>query len=317
MSKLKIPLALDSDGVVTRPEYANKQKRYFCPVCGDNLLLKMGEIKKVHFAHKATEICTEETVIHKTAKYLIIQSILKWKEGKLESPIIERVCQYCGVVTEQKIPDKIDHVKDEVKLNSGFIGDIALFSDSKPIAVIEIKVAHAVTEQKKETIGIPFIEVEGEKIINNPEVWFPITDKFKPFKCQSCVEAIHEYKNKIITISNVTKVPIPKTYFRTAFTNCWRCKKPILVFDWPDKNLHQNSKPSKPDMPKTIQYKFSKTIKRKYWVNTCPYCKSIQGDFFLFLEPDSPLFGFDCGPDTDEAFKIDLRKLAIMYTHRF
>lgn len=35
----------------------------------------------------------------------------------------------------------------------------------------------------------------------------------------------------------------------------------------------------------------------------------IQGDFFLYSEPDGPFFGFRSGPDTPEAFQKDLAQL--------
>ncbi|MBL8151643.1 MAG: hypothetical protein JNN15_17085, partial [Blastocatellia bacterium] len=61
---------------------------------------------------------------------------------------------------------------------------------------------------------------------------------------------------------------------------------------------------------RTVQYRFSKTVGDKYWVNTCPYCESIQGDFFLYSEPDGPFFTVDLEEDSSVAFDRDMLKIA-------
>lgn len=48
----------------------------------------------------------------------------------------------------------------------------------------------------------------------------------------------------------------------------------------------------------TFKLKFSKTIKGKYFANTCPACNVISGDFFLHDEPGAPFF-----PENDQEAK--------------
>jgi hypothetical protein len=48
----------------------------------------------------------------------------------------------------------------------------------------------------------------------------------------------------------------------------------------------------------TFKLKFSKTVKGKYFANTCPACGIISGDFFLHDEPGAPFF-----PEDDEEAK--------------
>jgi len=62
---------------------------------------------------------------------------------------------------------------------------------------------------------------------------------------------------------------------------CWKCKKEILVFSWPKTKWEEHKPPKVEPIPRTIQYRYSKTARSHYWVNTCPYCKCIQGDWFL------------------------------------
>lgn len=140
-----------------------------------------------------------------------------------------------------------------------------------------------------------------------------MADHFRPFKCGECTKAIVEFNKAIIDISKESGVFVPDEYYRTAYTECWRCRKTILVFSWPERE-NEEVIPREP-RPKTIQYRYSKMAGSKYWANTCPYCKSIQGDFFLYSEPDSPLFGFDCGDDSIESYKSDMQALAVHYKH--
>lgn len=315
MNKLRIPLALDEFNLVVSPEIADKKNKYFCPSCSDLLTLRKGKIKKTHFSHKASDTCSQETIIHQLAKFLIIQRIKEWKEGKGNVPIIKRKCPDCEAYIKQKLPDKVDSAVAERKLGSGYIVDVAIIVDQDIVAAVEIKVHHAVDEEKKNNIGIPFVELLGEEVIDNPLVWNAITDKFKKFRCKKCDEYTSEYNEKIKLISQQTMVEIPTIFYRTAYNECWRCNKEILLFVWSGDSY--NYKLSENILkPKTVQYRYSKMAGTKYWVNTCPYCKSIQGDFFLFSEPDSPLFGFHCGKNTENEFKKDMKLLAIRYMEK-
>ena len=63
------------------PQSAEKGKSYFCPACQDTVILRKGKIKTAHFAH---ETCNQETIIHKTAKQLIVDVISDWKSHGIE-----------------------------------------------------------------------------------------------------------------------------------------------------------------------------------------------------------------------------------------
>ena len=64
--------------------------------------------------------------------------------------------------------------------------------------------------------------------------------------------------------------------------------------------------------PRTIQERYSRTAGEEYLANTCPFCESLQGDFFLYNEPDGPFFGFKCGDATHSSFENDMKELAIL-----
>jgi competence CoiA-like predicted nuclease len=69
--ELLVPVALDNNRSLIKPESAEKGNNYFCPACGEPVILKKGDVRVPHFAHKISETCNQETIIHKTAKLLI------------------------------------------------------------------------------------------------------------------------------------------------------------------------------------------------------------------------------------------------------
>ena len=54
---------------------------------------------------------------------------------------------------------------------------------------------------------------------------------------------------------------------------------------------------------------YSKTTRSKYLANNCDICNSLQGDFFLFHEVDSPFFI----KDTNDAKKLVLHKIPLKF----
>lgn len=78
--------------------------------------------------------------------------------------------------------------------------------------------------------------------------------------------------------------------FREAKWSCWKCHQPMIVYTWVGHELGAQSCPIE-GRPATIQFRYSKQLGEKYFVNVCPHCQMIQGDFFLYLEPDGPFWG--------------------------
>jgi hypothetical protein len=113
------------------------------------------------------------------------------------------------------------------------------------------------------------------------------------------------------TISKASQCDLPTDYYRYSVTKCWKCHKPILVFTWPEHDeMYPDAPPPTQPLPRTLKHEYSNSIEDEYWVNTCPYCDSIQGDFYMYMEPDGPFFAFRSGEEGPEAFRSDLRNLA-------
>lgn len=311
---IRIPFALDKYGQLIGINDAEKGRKYFCPSCRDVVIVRKGEIKVHHFAHKMNNLCGQETAVHKIAKMLIQKRFSQWKAGQTTAPIMNRACQICGKKTAQTFPDKVEREDLEVGLSNGSIADVALIGTGKPIAVIEIRVTHAVDEEKAITLPVPFIEVDGYKVLEQQDCLEPIVDTFFPFSCSACKKRLPQFIDKSKRLALATHVELPESYYRYAPTYCWKCGKEILVYSWPEHNNQKDNSPKKQPAPVTIQYRSSRMARTSYWMNICPYCKASQGDFFLYNEPDGPFFGFHCGENTSEEFMRDLMKLAYLAT---
>ncbi len=90
---------------------------------------------------------------------------------------------------------------------------------------------------------------------------------------------------------------------------CWRCRARMTVIalltPHVEDSFDQVCIISGIDfMPETIRlfiqskvptfvFKYSKTVERKYFANTCPICKILYGDFHLNSEPGAPFFPMD------------------------
>ena len=132
--KLKVPFAIDDEKRLYNPHIAEKGKHYFCPACKDTVILRKGEIKAPHFAHKASETCNQETIIHRIDKQLILQVISDWKAGRIDPPILKRTCEICRKSKDQSLPDKVGCAMLEYRMSDGFVVDVALMVESGPAA---------------------------------------------------------------------------------------------------------------------------------------------------------------------------------------
>ncbi len=116
MGSIKIPLAIDDLGILTKIDDATRGTDYYCLACNMPVIVRKGDIKIHHFAHKASDFCSQETVIHKTAKMLFQKLVSNWKNGLAQAPKINRKCQICHSIIQQPLPDKVQSAKLEVPL---------------------------------------------------------------------------------------------------------------------------------------------------------------------------------------------------------
>ena len=58
----------------------------------------------------------------------------------------------------------------------------------------------------------------------------------------------------------------------------------------------------------TFVFKYSKTVERKYFANTCPVCKILYGDFHLNGEPGVPFSPMD----KEQAKSLYIKKIPLI-----
>lgn len=307
---MRIPIAINDKSELCSPTIAEKGSPYFCPVCNSQVILKKGDVKVAHFAHKISETCNSETVTHKTATLLIKKVVSDWKSGLGAAPALERECQICEKPMKQPLPDKVDATTLEYKMSDGSIVDIALLVGEVAQAVIEIRVSKTEDVIVGNSPSLPFMELDGFEVVKNPNIWKPLRDGLLPFTCESCNDTYEKFRSRVEEIARTNHLALPATYYRYGFCTCWKCNREIIVFAWPGDSMQDDARPRGNPLPATIQYRYSKTAKREYWVNTCQYCNEIQGDFFLYYEPEGPFFALEIEADTPSAFKRDLAKIA-------
>ncbi|MEC5343180.1 hypothetical protein ABRZ24_11315 [Brenneria populi] len=99
--------------------------------------------------------------------------------------------------------------------------------------------------------------------------------------CQSCLT----HFRKVIAACSRWQIPrelytpinVPVDHGKSIadIMKCYRCGEVIPIFDF---ERHNGRKPH------TVQYRYSKTAGAKYWANTCPNCRALQGHWFLYME---------------------------------
>ncbi|MCA9383599.1 hypothetical protein KC909_04480 [Candidatus Dojkabacteria bacterium] len=318
-TQIKNPYALNQDTTLIHIGDSKKGEKYRCPECEYEVIPRKGNIRVPHFSHKADFDCDNESQLHKTCKLLIKHLVQNQKFNKFtkRSNInISRECSICNKNSMDSIPWDVDNARFEVKLTNNSIADIVLTKDKEIVAAVEIKVTHKVDEWKKESMPIPYVELEGEELISNPESWKPISHNLGSKTCRICKTDIDSFYRRSVRIANSLDMKLPKDYFRYAPSECWRCKKEIMIFDWPHKAYDQIKDSELIRKPKSVRKHGKEFVPKsnglymrveKQWANFCLHCKSWQADW----NKDSPLHWFQCGRDDVESFKRDMVIIAL------
>lgn len=240
---LLIQIALDEAGKPVRPLEAERGRRYTCIECGTELILRLGNIRVHHFAHKTKTInCSGESRQHKEAKHLIKLVIEDWIKGKGSKPEIFTHCYNCRKRLEETLPDTITRVElEHPYLNRR--PDVLLFEDLIPSRIVEIHHTNEVTPEKAEDIDIPYYELNCGQVLKDPQHWIPTNMNDEEYLCPLCRKELTEEiasQNENPPIQSITnskikestkKKPInqkQKVYRRKSVTGfCIRCGEQI------------------------------------------------------------------------------------------
>ena len=283
----RVPVALDHNGHLTTREDATKGRRYRCPACHSGLIFKAGPIRARHFAHAPSFECHPETVVHETAKRLIAQVVADWRSGNGPQPTVEKRCQECMGTGQEHLRGQVEVAAVEHRLADGLIADVALLRRDAVLGVVEILVTHAVDSDKAERLVVPWVELRGEDVLDDPLRWKPVAfGNLRRFVCDPC----QNKRRAAIELCRSLGVDFDDSVYEPGIISCYRCRKKTPVFAWRPGQLHEAERPPDP-LPRTVEHRYSKLLGRRYWANTCFHCHALFGDWFLFAEPDGPFFG--------------------------
>ena len=156
MADIKYSYAYDGD-VVVHIDDVSKHGTFYCLSCGKEMVVRLGDKKSHHFAHKVNDVsCNLETYLHKLAKLLLKR---KFQEGNFEIEISQyslckrsRNCLFennCKVLGDKKYDLKqYYNACEEEQYIDGFCADLLIIGKGQPPILVEIYVSHECSNQK-------------------------------------------------------------------------------------------------------------------------------------------------------------------------
>lgn len=223
----------------------NQRPVTYCPVCKRQVVLRLGDIRIFHAAHKPDDICAvtqPETALHLNTKLYIANQLRKHN-----SVFINQYCDgltkhgcYYGNFRKYAYINGWDEVKVEYHIDQ-YQPDIVLLKNGKAIGAIEVLVTHSLEPEKEcylNKLSIPWIEVVAEKILQSDKngVDWTADHSFIPNKINSGMIAKWVCSNcqnyKKSRIRKQQQQEIANQYQITAFR--------IVDFYYPDRK-HQRS----------------------------------------------------------------------------
>ena len=291
-STFAVPVAVSDRGGLARPDEAEEGQRYRCPGCGRDVILRRGEHRRPHFAHRGGDGCSAESVLHRAGKHQLVRIIEEWKSGGGPRPCVSRPCPAysCGGGIVQDIPDDVTHALEEVRLPEGTIADVVLYRGDVPAVAIEVLVTHPVGLEKAARFSRPWMELRAEDLLERPYWWVAVADGLRPFACPACAKRdevrtreLDEIRMRALVVAERLDLTLPPNPpYECVAHPCWRCAAEMVVFLWPGSGKHSARRPPRPT-PSSVQYRAT-DAGGDYWANCCPRCATVQGDFYLSTE---------------------------------
>jgi hypothetical protein len=192
-----------------------------CPVCHRPVIMRLGEKRIFHAAHRPEDVCIvtqPETAKHINAKYLLYQ--------QLSQTSIIRINRKCdGLHHVKDFPPEGDCLFNQTTITEYIKGwdrvmveenidqyrpDLLLLSGTQPVGAVEVFVTHSVEQQKAEYFSVeklPWVEVLADDVIGEDGVgWtadkvLPVT-QYNPsvfemkWVCPECIEELNEFREE-------------------------------------------------------------------------------------------------------------------------
>jgi hypothetical protein len=204
----KVPVGRNPKGGLVRAAQASHGISYVCPGCEGPLVLRKGEVRAAHFAHKGSGSCSAETALHRGVKAWIAGVFRKrLKRRRALLPTLLAPCRGAqgptGVGLHRSCPVPawfsmahldFDEVAEERETPEGLRPDVLLLKGGTPVLGIEVLVTHAVGPSKAERTRHPWIELEAMRVIRSPRTWRPVAGRYPwTSQCRHCefLDRIH------------------------------------------------------------------------------------------------------------------------------
>lgn len=280
-NNLKLPCAL-KDGMVIPIEKAESgEKGYVCPGCNEEVIVRKGEKRRPHFAHKAGSTCETgyQTAIHLLAKEIISREKrfripdLSEKyavDGRSTVLVSNRKVMFCLPLAQTlDLSDAI--IKTEKKLLDR-IPDILIEYKGRNL-IVEIFVTHKVTKDKiddfrDQKISIIEIDLSKQQILSENDL--------KNLLCDSTEHKAWLYNRKLTWVSNKIHSwedgPKSDKFILFAPNEIFNNMKEIdesIIFK-PKTQSEENST-TIPDCPRKIHYSQDTFFATEKECNACPY----------------------------------------------
>ena len=284
---LLLPYACDNEGNEIHIDNAIKGQKYFCPICGEEVILRISNIpkgqkyhRKNHFSHKTGSVnnCSE-SYLHKRTKHKLAALIREKINSESKELTFGWHCDECGEYHKGNLIKKAVDVIEEYDLGT-CRPDIALLDkDGQVVIVVEVIVTHE-----------PEVEVLSYYKDNNIVCLQLVVHDF---------EDCDDLEERLLRVNKVNKCPnpiCPKCGRRMNHIDmevmtvpCWRCGNNMKIA-----MIRSNTNyPLFPSQFSTeeidiaqqhgvcVQKKHSQTMKQAYYANTCHKCNAFIGDIFM------------------------------------
>ena len=312
MSNLvQYPIAHDKEGRWVNIANAIRTSEYYCPECKSPFVVRLGEIRKHHFAHRPgySGECTGESGYHNLAKHMLAYQFEH--EGKI---LLTYTCPHCRrTETVQKTIRLVQVEKGEQEHRP----DVRLVLDGDEVIECEVvyknPLGNKFKTSREQRLNLLVWNIRGQVDKVPPLVqchWDDMSEIPSTVRKRGDHDSIYLYSS--LLIKNHACRPYGIAYI--CQTECYKCRQKtkiaILSFWYPMWG-EDNQKPGgitdldgihierreyvrSSDIPKAFVEKLnqqcgtrlsadhSHTVRETYVMNHCEKCEAKIGDYYLF-----------------------------------
>lgn len=183
--------------------------KYTCPACHATLIVKMGHVRRSHFAHHPGSNCNPESIIHKAAKYGLRDRIQKAINEHCKI-LFTWSCQKCHALNSGDLVRRAHSVEVEEHLGDCRPDIVVHDNDGNPVLFVEIDHKHSPEENVYEHARIGKIGVVTFKISDEQGVMRLLNDEpLEAFSATPCKQAACRNAPISVNVPVDTKPPTP------------------------------------------------------------------------------------------------------------